>query len=160
MLQRYSHRYQLEEVPFGIRALKVFCLLTCVSALAELFTLVSGIHPPLHPSHNSIPQNDIQRIIACVIGLAYAPFLYAIHRRFRIAWKLGWVVLIASALWSLVDGVAVVFQTLRPQDGRSVAVAAVMVGFSLVAAYWLHWWNLQKGYFDVKNDLQQRERLD
>lgn len=137
-----------EETPFGIRVLKVFCLLTCLLAFADLVSSISGIHPPPYLTRNVIPENDIQRLISDVIGLSYGPLFYAVQRRLRAAWKLGWAILIATSSSALVEGLATVLKTVRPESGRWIALTAVTTMTCVVAAYWLHWWNRQKKYLD------------
>jgi uncharacterized membrane protein len=62
-----------------------------------------------------------------------------------VAWKFGWVVLIASFSSLIVEALASLKQ--MPQSGGWIASAVVTIGFAAVAIYWGRWWKRQKSYF-------------
>ena len=129
------------ERPFGIRVLMWLCLLSSISALMDL---VSSIHP-LYPSRYIFPETPAQRTVSIVIGLSCAPLFYGIRRRLTVAWKFGWVILIASFSSLIVETLASLKQ--MPQSGGWIASAVVTIGFAAVAIYWGRWWKRQKSYF-------------
>src|SRR6266849_3773067 len=129
------------EQPFGIRVLMWISLFTSLFALMDL---VSSIHPLYLPRYN-FPETPAHRAISIVIGLSYAPLFYGIRRRLAVAWKFGWVVLIASFSSLIVEALASLKQI--PQSGGWIASAVVTIGFAAVAIYWGSWWKRQKSYF-------------
>lgn len=129
------------EQPFGIRVLKWLCLFITVWALVDL---VSSIHP-LYLSRYSFPGTRAQRAITIVIGLSYAPLFYGVHRRLAVAWKFGWVILVASFSWFLAQTLASLRQA--PQSGGWIASVVMTIMISAVAVYWGRWWKRQKNYF-------------
>jgi hypothetical protein len=132
--------------PFGIRVLKWLCLFACLSALADL--ALSPVFAAIFTAfrlRDALPENHTQRAISIVIGLSYAPLYYGIRRRLAGAWKLGWLLLIASFSEELVQALTFLKQT--PQSGGWAAYAVVTIGFFVVVIYWSLWWNRQKYYF-------------
>lgn len=136
-----------EQTPKGIGVLKVLCLLACLFALVDVAFGILGIRPPLYATRYAIPESAFPRVVWDGIGLLCAPLVYAIQRRLTLAWKLGWVVLVAYYLWVVAETLASVLKTEASEPDRWIASAAVTIGFSIVAAYWLRWWNRQESYF-------------
>lgn len=130
------------EQPFGIRLLMWLCLFGSISALVDL---VSWGHPLYVPGY-PFPEAAAQHAISIVIGLSGAPLFYGIRRRLAVAWKFGWVILIADFSLSIVEVLASIKQ-LPPQSGGWTLAAVATIMISAVAIYWSRWWNRQKNYF-------------
>jgi hypothetical protein len=90
------------------------------------------------------------RLYSLLAAGVFAIAFYGIHRRFPIAWKIGWGVLIASFLDFLVSALS--FSLRLPLPDRLIASSAIIVGGCAVAIYWGFWWNRQKSYFTSTHD--------
>jgi hypothetical protein len=132
----------IERAPFGLRVLMWLCLLTGIFAFLDL---ISTIYP-LYPSRYVFPETPVYRAISIVVGLSFVPLFYGIRRRLASAWKLGWVILIATFSWFLVQTLTSLRQ--KPQSGGGwVAATSVTIMSSVIAIYWGRWWKRQKEYF-------------
>ena len=118
------------------------CLLTGVFAFLDL---ISAIYP-FYPSRYVFPESPVYRAISIVVGLSFIPLFYGIRRRLTVAWSLGWVILIATFSWFLVEILTSIRQKPQSGGGGTAAIpAAIMI--SVVAIYWGRWWKRQKEYF-------------
>lgn len=129
--------------PFGLDVLKVVFLLFSL-------VLVIGLVPGLSSAvRNHLAIAVKHSLLSKLLSLGYAVLFgvgfYGLHRRMRIAWKVGWFYLAFFYLVSIIPAMA---STVRlPMPDRWIASGAVVVGFSAVAVYWGRWWNRQKGFF-------------
>jgi hypothetical protein len=129
--------------PFGIEVLKVaFMFLFLVSLM--------GVIPGLRSMHSGyfalvVNNNRVSRLWSLGYALLFGVGFYGVHRKMRIAWKVGWFYLALFYLESIVSAMASTIK-LSTSD-RWIASAFVVVSFSAVAAYWARWWHRQKGYF-------------
>jgi len=124
-----------------MRVLKIFCVLACLSCVADFISIV---HKMYSPQTGSIaPEHGIVNMCLSFVGAAiYGAEFYGIHKKARFAWNLGWVILATTFTAFLLAALRV------PEiDHPWVAFAAVMVGASCVLAYWGVWWKRQKDYF-------------
>jgi hypothetical protein len=140
----------------GMRAAKFACGLACVFSLGRFIAIIHGIRSPqtgsLFPGHGILAAIGL-----LVIALTCAVEFYGIHTKALFAWKLGWGILAAMFLQFLVVGGSSTFQV-PETDYPWVAFSAVMVGGSVVAAYWGLWWKRQKGYFRTQSPTTQKTR--
>jgi hypothetical protein len=133
--------------PFGIEVLKVafvfFFLMSLVGA-------IPGLHS-VHSEHfNFVPtQTTFERLISLTYAVLFAVGFYGIHRRVRVAWKVGWFYLGLFYLDSIISAVSSLDHKM-PASERWVVSAIFVVLSSAVAVYWGWWWNKQKRYFTSK----------
>jgi hypothetical protein len=132
---------EIDQPPLGLRVLMWVSLLVGVWALLDL---VSAVHP-LYLSQYAFPETRAQRAISIVVGLSFGPLFFGIRRRSAVAWKFGWVVLIATFSWFLVESVQSILE--QTQSGGLVTSAVMTIMISAVAIYWGRWWKRQKNYF-------------
>src|SRR5580692_3684221 len=74
--------------PFGIEVLKASFALFC---LLSLIGSIPGIHS-IHTKHFqlSVGQSSFDRLLSLGYAVLFGVGLYGIHRRTRLAWKVGW----------------------------------------------------------------------
>lgn len=119
----------------------------CLWALADLAFSVFGIHAPPYLTRYATAQTSSQRAVTDAVGLSFGPLLYTVHRRLKIAWKLGWVNLVACFSWNVVYGLELVLRTQRSAPDRSINLAVFTIASCAIAVYWGRWWYRQKRYF-------------
>jgi hypothetical protein len=139
-----------------MRAAKFACGLACVLSLWHFFAIIHGIRTPrtdaLFNGHSILAAIG-PLAIPLMCGVEY----FGIHRRALFAWKLGWGLLAAMFLQFLVDGGFSALQ--QPEaDYPWVAFAALVLGGSVVVAYWGFWWKRQKNYFTTQSPATQKTR--
>ena len=82
-----------------------------------------------------------------LLALAYAAVLalafYGIYRRYRIVWKIGFVVWYVIAI----DMIFQAWRLLSPQPYGWGGATAVTVVAPFFALYWANWWRRQKDWF-------------
>lgn len=135
----------IEKLPLGLRVLKWFSLVAAVWAFLDLVSTVR----PIYVSGYAFPETPGQRALSIIVGLLFAPLFYGIHRRLAVTWRYGWLVLVTSFSWAIVESIATVEQT--PQSGGWVGSALIALMFSVVAIYWSRWWYRQRNYFSQHN---------
>jgi hypothetical protein len=133
--------------PFGIEVLKA------AFVLFFLMSLVGAI-PGLHSVHSEqfrfvASRNTFDRLVSLTYAALFAVGFYGIHRRVRMAWKVGWFYLGFFYLSSILSFISSLDKI--PAPDRRMVSAVVVVGSSAVALYWGRWWNRQKGYFISKS---------
>jgi len=128
--------------PFGIEVLKstfaLFCLLSLVGSIPGLHS-VRTEHSQFVANHNSFG-----RLLSLVNSILFAVGFYGIHRRLRLAWKVGWFYLGFFYLSSIVSAISAI----PPTSNRWTASPLVAIAFTAVAVYWGNWWNKQKAFFN------------
>ena len=142
--------------PYGLEVLKIICVFFCLMSVASAFTGVHAFHwsARITPDSASATNMAVSRdnsfggaVWSVIYALFYASAAYGIHKRARVAWKLGWIV-IAGQLLYLPFWALSVTSKIPKSDSPGVAVAAVVIGGTAIALYWGFWWNRQKAYFD------------
>jgi hypothetical protein len=83
------------------------------------------------------------RFLAVLYAVGLVGAFYVLYRRYRIAWKIGFVLLWLSAAQFIFDA----WRMLLPQDMGWVGATAATVFVPLVALYWHFWWRRQRAYF-------------
>jgi hypothetical protein len=123
---------------FGLRVLKVaFLLCSFVSFMA----LLPGMHSISSPRYGItfiVRHERFGWLLSLVYGVVFAAGFYGLHRRLRLAWKLGWVFLgffyLETLTFSLIS-------TLKlPSPDRWIASASAVIGDSIIAVYFGFWW--------------------
>ena len=84
------------------------------------------------------------RWFALVYAAFFAVAFYGVYRRFPLAWKVGWVVLVASTAAFIVQ---VWLTEVQPPDTGYVVRGLATLGGIAVGIYWGFWWYNQKRYF-------------
>lgn len=90
-------------------------------------------------------ETPIQICASALNAVTSIAALYAIQRRKRIAWQLGWLVLgLYFSEWLALS----IPRTLRlPNQQRWIAFSAFLIGGCAVAFYWAYRWKKTKSYF-------------
>jgi hypothetical protein len=128
-----------------MRVLKIFCLLACLSCVADIISTIHRIYSP-QPGSISTEHGILKICLSFAGAVIYGAEFYGIHKKARFAWNLGWVILAATFAEFLVAALRV-----SEIDHPRVAFAAVMVGASCVLVYWGFWWKRQEGYFTAQS---------
>ena len=130
--------------PFGIEVLKASFVLFAVLFLIGSIPALRSVHT----EHFQFLANH--GLFSHLLSLGYAILFgigfYGIHRRMRLAWKVGWFYLSFFYLSSIVSVIAASKTTMSASD-RWIMLFAIVVMFSAVAIYWGSWWKKQKAYF-------------
>jgi len=139
-----------------MRAAKVACGLACVFSLWRFFAIIRGIRSS--QTDSLFTRHGILAAIGLfIIASMWAVEFYGIQTKAVFAWKLGWAILTTEFLQFLVVAGSSALQA--PEiDHPWVAFGAVMVGGSVVAAYWGFWWKRQKDYFTTPLLTTQKKR--
>ena len=111
---------------------------------------VMGLIPGLRSMHAGyfaavVNNNRVSWFWSLGYTLLFGVGFYGVHRKMRIAWKVGWFYLAFFYLGSIVSAMASTIKLSTPD--RWIASAFVVGSSSAVAVYWGWWWNRQKGYF-------------
>jgi hypothetical protein len=129
----------------------VFALVSLLSAIENINSIVGRID--LHTSKFVISYffTWYGRLYAAFNSLIAAALGYGIHKRARMAWKLGWILMILAYVRLVLS---VVYHSWRYEKisdfpGYELPIMLVSVTGLIVFAYWGNWWKRQKGYFDV-----------
>jgi len=126
-----------------MRVLMALLLLGCVVCIFSAITGVQAFEASSRTGTLITYWQGSWRWLAVVYGAIFAVAFYGIYRRFPIAWKLGWVLLIASAVDFIVESWLAL---IHEPDGWFFAVVATLLVIG-VALYWGVWWRKQKHYF-------------
>ncbi len=129
----------------GLRILK-FVFLLC--SLLSFLALAPGMHL-VNLSRYGITVNVTHQrfgwLLSVVYGLVFAAEFYGLHRRLRIAWKFGWVLLAFFCSQTIV--LSLISTLKEPPPSRWAASAFIVVGNAIVGVYCGLWWKRQKSYF-------------
>jgi hypothetical protein len=128
-----------------MRVLKVFCVFVCLSCVVRFVVMIHRLYSPQTGS-TATGHGILAMTWPLVTAFIFALEFYGIHKKARFAWHLGWIILAATLMGFLVSGGAAALRV-PENDDPWAAFAAVMVGGSLVLAYWAFWWKRQKDYF-------------
>lgn len=113
----------------------VFALASSISGIQSIHTGQSGTVITYWHAYGRL----LALAYAAVFGLAF----YGIYRRYRIVWKIGFIVCwLGAAIF-----VFRAWQLLLSQPYGWIAAAAVTVVAPFAALYWANWWRRQKGWF-------------
>jgi hypothetical protein len=130
--------------PFRIEVLKVAFVLFFVFSLIEAIPGLQSVHT----EHYQFVANH--GFLSHLLSLGYAAFFavgsYGIHRRKRVAWKVGWFYLGFLYLSAVVSAIAASWTTV-PASDRWIMLPVFVVMISAVAVYWGYWWKKQEAYF-------------
>jgi hypothetical protein len=140
---------------FSMRVLQALCVFFC---LMGILSAVTGIQSISVADRVVITRHsDLGRLYSILVAAFNAAAFYGIQRRALIAWKLGWVVLVA-AFMSFVAS-ALPETTRLPPPGCWIVPCFVMIGGSVVVGIWGMWWKRQRGYFTRQQgrDLEKDE---
>jgi hypothetical protein len=127
----------------GLRNLELILLLfSALSFISPLF--MHSVSSPRYGITPTIPSPQrFGWIESLACGVLFAAGYYAVHRRFRITWTLGWI----AFGYSYIDSLRWCFLSTRKLPDRWIALATFLIAISLVTAYWGLWWKRQKGHF-------------
>jgi len=125
--------------------LAVLCLLCIVSAITGIQAFeLSAIQSGSRTSSVVTYWEGAWRWFALVYAAFFAVAFYGVYRRFPLAWKVGWVVLVASTAGFIVQ---VWLTEVQPPDAAYAGrILATLAGIA-VGIYWGFWWYNQKRYF-------------
>jgi hypothetical protein len=132
----------------GVRLLKIFCILACVSCVAGFVTIIRA-HLSAAGSM-STGHGILAAIWLLIVALMYAVEFYGIHTKAPFAWKLGWVILAATFVGFLLGAGSAALEVPETDDPR-VAFASVLVIGAVVSVYWGFWWKRQRAYFTARS---------
>jgi hypothetical protein len=130
--------------PFGIEVLKAMFVFACV---VSLIASIPGLRS-VRTEHIEFVGNHglLSHLISLGDAVLFGIGFYGVHRRMRLAWRVGWFYLGLFYVLSIVSGMTASRTTMAAPE-RWIMFAAVVIGFSAVAVYWGIWWNKQKAYF-------------
>ena len=125
--------------------LALLCLLCIVSAITGIQAFeLSAIQSGSRTGSVVTYWEGAWRWFALVYAAFFAVAFYGIYRRFPLAWKVGWVVLVASTAGFIVQ---VWLTEVQPPDAAYAGrILATLAGIA-VGIYWGFWWYNQKRYF-------------
>jgi hypothetical protein len=128
----------------SMRALQWLLVAGCIGGLVSVVTGVQSFSfdsaTGSQVSHYVTVWERVWGVVTAVVcGLA----AWGIYRRAPIVWPFGWVALVVSALWFVVEAAIM----LLPQPYGWVGVIGAAVGAVLVVAYWGVWWQRHREYF-------------
>ena len=120
-----------------------------VFALASAITGIEFIHTD--PRGTVITYwHGYGRLVALAYAAVLALAFYGVYRRYRIVWKLGFVVWYLSAA----DFIFQAWRLLLPQPYGWVGATAVTIITPFVVLYWANWWRRQKNWFIGRGEEQ------
>jgi len=144
---------EASQQPSYIRSMRVLmmvlallCLLCIVSAITGIQAFeLSAIQSGSRTGSVVTYWEGAWRWFALVYAAFFAVAFYGIYRRFPLAWKVGWVVVVASTAAFIVQ---VWLVDVQPPDAAAAwfKLAAALGGIP-VGIYWGFWWYKQKRYF-------------
>ncbi len=105
---------------------------------------------PQKRNSGGVRHDGLGRLYAATFAVFCAAAVYGIHRRALIAWKIGWVVLVASFASPLF--VALPRALKLPSPGCWFISSFVVIGTVIVGGGWGMWWQRQRGYFVSRRD--------
>jgi hypothetical protein len=128
-------------------SIRVLLWLLVAGCIAGLVSIVTGVQSF---SFDSVTGSQIshyttvwERIWGVATALVCGLGAWGIYRRAPIVWSIGWVALVVSALWFVVEAAIM----LLPQPYGWIGVIGAAVGAILVVAYWGIWWQRHREYF-------------
>jgi hypothetical protein len=126
-----------------MRVLMTLLLLGCVAGIISAVTGIQAVETDSRTGTVITYWHGYWRLLALGYAAIFAFAFYGIYRRFPIAWKLGWVFLVAGAA-------EFIFQAwlglIHQPYGWVGAIAATLGGIA-VLAYWGIWWQRHREYF-------------
>jgi hypothetical protein len=126
-----------------MRVLMALLLLGCIACIASAITGVQAFQADSRTGTVISYWQGSWRWLALLYAAIFAVAFYSVYRRFPLAWKLGWVFLIAGAA----DFIIQAWLGLIDQPYGWVGGIAATLGGIGVAIYWGFWWRKQKPYF-------------
>jgi hypothetical protein len=126
-----------------MRVLMALLLFSCVACILSAVTGIQAFDANSRTGTVVYYWHSYWRLLALVYAAISALAFYVVYRRYSIAWKLGWVFLIAGAAeFTLQAWLGLIHQPY----GWVGAIAATLGGMG-AAIYWGFWWRKQKDYF-------------
>lgn len=130
--------------PFGVLALRLLLLLPSIGAV---LILIPKIHSVYSPYFNFVVRHDRAAQVESVVGAMFCgAWSYALHRRARVAWAIGWIVGGASFLTIMVSSVRSLLSHTPGPEGW-IASSIATIAFLAVALRLGKQWKLQEHYF-------------
>jgi len=126
--------------------MRVLMTLLILGSVVCVFSAITGIQSFYTDSRTGTVityWHGYWRLLALAYAAIFAMAFYSIYRRLRIAWRLGWVFLVAGAA----DFIFEAWVGLIHQPYGWVGALAATLGGIAVAAYWGIWWQRHREYF-------------
>ena len=127
----------------SMRALQWLLVLGCIASIASAVNGVQSFSYDSATGSHTAYFAGWDRLWAVASALVCGIGAWGIYRRAPIVWPLGWVALLVSALWFVVEAAIM----LLPQPYGWVGVIGAATGATLVVAYWGIWWQRHREYF-------------
>jgi hypothetical protein len=131
----------------GIFILKLLFALAFVALAVSAITGVASVSGTFHRSV-IVRHTPVSRLLAATQAPVYLAFLYGLHRRMPIVWRLGFAWLALSYgcfIWEIWAT-----SQINPRAPPQIfPVVFGVVGGAVVTTYWWVWWRRQRAYFAI-----------
>jgi hypothetical protein len=130
-----------------LMVLSVMCLLSAVSGAGFIPSLaiisgseIAGMH-----------ANGLDRCMTLTIATFFAAWSYAIYARLLIGWKAGWLAILLSYVYFLVEAISATRRNAIADSFSELYLPSTLVVISgaVVVFYWSRIWYRHKAYFNA-----------
>jgi hypothetical protein len=136
-----------------MRVIMTMLIFLAVLAVVSAISGIQSVHSD--PSTGTVItyHHGLTRFYALASAAVFAAVFYAIYKKRLIAWWVGWIVLVVSAIDTL--SISLPPQLRDPSPYRWYSSAGTVVAICAVTAFWGYWWYKQRNvYFSKEEDEQ------